>query len=65
MTASALTPLGVSREVAIAAAATTVGVLPVFFGFSQDPLPTGALFCAGWPALGLAAAVLASEAAPA
>ena len=33
-------------------------MLPVFFGFSQDSLPTGALFCAGWPALGLAAAVL-------
>jgi signal transduction histidine kinase len=58
MTASAPAPLGVPREVAVAAAATTVGVLPVFFGFSQDVLPTGALFCAGWPALGLAAAVL-------
>lgn len=33
-------------------------MLPVFFGFSQDSLPTGALFCAGWPAFGLAAAVL-------
>ena len=58
MTASAPTLLGIPREVAAAAAATTVGVLPVFFGFSQDSLPTGALFCAGWPAFGLAAAVL-------
>ena len=40
-----------------AAGATTIGLLPVFAGFGQD-LPTGALFCAGWPALGLAAAVL-------
>jgi signal transduction histidine kinase len=58
MTTSAPAPLGVPREVAVAAAATTVGILPVFFGFSEDTLPTGALFCAGWPALGLAAAVL-------
>ena len=58
MTAAAPALVGVPREVAVAAAATTIGVLPVFFGFSQDSLPTGALFCAGWPALGLAAAVL-------
>ena len=58
----AMTGLGpvravVPREVAAAAGATTIGILPVFAGFGQD-LPAGALFCAGWPALGLAAAVL-------
>lgn len=58
MTAPAPALLGVPREVVAAAAATTVAMLPVFFGFSQDSLPTGALFCAGWPAFGLAAAVL-------
>jgi signal transduction histidine kinase len=56
---TALAPLrsGVPRVVLAAAGATTIGLLPVFAGFGQD-LPTGALFCAGWPALGLAAAVL-------
>ncbi len=58
MSASAPALTGMPREVAFAAAATTSGVLPVLSGFSQDSLPTGALFCAGWPALGLAAAVL-------
>ena len=57
MTAVAPVRSGVPREVAAAAGATTIGILPVFAGFGQD-LPTGALFCAGWPALGLAAAVL-------
>ena len=56
---TALAPVrsGVPRVVYAAAGATTIGLLPVFAGFGQD-LPTGALFCAGWPALGLAAAVL-------
>ena len=58
MTASAPALQGVPREVVVAGAATAVGVLPVFFGFNGDSLPTGALFCAGWPAFGLAAAVL-------
>lgn len=58
MTVSVPVRSGVPREVAAAAAATTIGVLPVFSGFSQASLPTGALFCAGGPALGLAAAVL-------
>ncbi len=57
MTALAPVRSGVPREVVLAAAATTIGVLPVLAGFGQD-LPTGALFCAGWPAMGLAAAVL-------
>lgn len=48
----------VSEEVGLAALATTLAILPVFFAFSQTTFPVAALFLAGWPALGLVAAVL-------
>ncbi len=42
----------------VAALATAVGALPFVIAFSQARVPTGALYGAGWPAFGLAAAVL-------
>jgi hypothetical protein len=44
--------------VVVAALATAVGALPLVIGFSQAQVPTGALYGAGWPAFGLAAAML-------
>jgi signal transduction histidine kinase len=41
-----------------AAVATGFGILPLVMGFSQSSLPTGALYGAGWPAFGFAAALL-------
>ena len=52
-------PLCVSRTgVVVAAVATAVGALPLVVGFSQSTLPTGALYGAGWPAFGVAAALV-------
>lgn len=42
----------------LAAVSTSLGALPLVVGFSQTSVPTGALYGAGWPALGLAAALL-------
>ena len=45
-----------------AALATGFGILPLVGGFSQASFPTGALFGAGWPAFGFAAALLLDRA---
>jgi signal transduction histidine kinase len=47
-----------SRAVVVAALATAVGVTPGMLGFSADTFPTGALHALGWPAFGIAAALL-------
>ena len=44
--------------VVAAAVATGVGALPLLVGFGETTVPTGALYGAGWPAFGLAAALL-------
>lgn len=49
---------GLSRAVVVAALATAVGILPGALGFTGDTLPTAAVRSLGWPALGLAAALL-------
>jgi signal transduction histidine kinase len=48
----------VPRAVVAAALATAVGVIPGLLGFIYDVVPTGALYGLGWPALGIAAALL-------
>jgi signal transduction histidine kinase len=50
--------VGIPREVALAAAATAVGAVPLVPAFGMDAIPTGALYLIGWPALGVVAAVL-------
>ena len=49
---------GASAGVVIAAVATGFGALPLLAGFSDSRVPTGALYGAGWPAFGVAAAIL-------
>jgi signal transduction histidine kinase len=49
---------GIPREVLFAAAATTVGAVPLVPALAGDVVPTGALFLLGWPVLGVVAAVL-------
>jgi signal transduction histidine kinase len=48
----------VSTGVIVAAVATGFGALPLLMGFAEPSLPTGALYGAGWPAFGVAAALL-------
>ena len=54
---------GVSSGVVLAAVATSLGALPLVAGFSEPTVPTAALYGAGWPALGVAAALLLDRAA--
>jgi signal transduction histidine kinase len=49
--------------VVVAALATGFGALPLLAGFGEPALPTGALYGAGWPAFGVAAALLVDRAA--
>jgi signal transduction histidine kinase len=49
---------GLSRAVVVAALTTAVGILPGVLGFTGDTLPTAAVRSLGWPALGLAGALL-------
>ena len=58
MSTAAASARGASTSVVGAAVATGFGILPLVGGFSQASLPTGALFGAGWPAFGFAAALL-------
>jgi signal transduction histidine kinase len=48
----------VSRAVIGAALATAAGAIPALLGLGDDVIPTGALSGAGWPAFGVAAAIL-------
>ncbi len=54
---------GASSGVVLAAVATSLGALPLVAGFSASSLPTAALYGAGWPAFGVAAALLLDRAA--
>ncbi|MET7402937.1 ATP-binding protein [Dactylosporangium sp. NPDC005572] len=58
MTDSVAAQPGVSRAVVGAALATAAGVVPGLLGFNESVVPTGALFGLGWPALGIAGALL-------
>jgi signal transduction histidine kinase len=49
---------GVSTGVVVAAVATGFGALPLLAGFAESTVPTGVLYGAGWPAFGVAAALL-------
>jgi signal transduction histidine kinase len=49
---------GASTGVIVAAIATGLGALPLLVGFGETTLPTGALYGAGWPAFGVAGALL-------
>ena len=49
---------GVPIAVVVAATVVAVGALPTLMGLNETGVPTGALYSAGWPALGLAAAML-------
>jgi signal transduction histidine kinase len=49
---------GSSRGVLVAAAATVIGVAPLVPVVNADSFATGALYLAGWPVLGVVAAVL-------
>ncbi|MBG0565866.1 sensor histidine kinase [Actinoplanes aureus] len=49
---------GVSGPVAGAALATAAGAAPGLLGLGETTLPTGALYGLGWPAFGIAAALL-------
>ncbi len=49
---------GASTGVVVAAVTAGFGALPLVVGFSETPVPTGALYGAGWPAFGIAAALL-------
>jgi signal transduction histidine kinase len=49
---------GPSAGVVGAAVATGFGALPLLAGFVEDSVPTAALFSAGWPAFGVAAALV-------
>ncbi len=42
----------------VAAVTVAFGALPLVVGFSETPVPTGALYGAGWPAFGIAAALV-------
>ena len=53
---------GLSRGVVAAALCTAVGITPGVLGFTGDALPTAALLCLGWPAFGLAAALVLDRA---
>ena len=55
---TAATARGASTGVVVAAAATGFGALPLLVGVGESEVPTGALYGAGWPALGIAAALL-------
>jgi hypothetical protein len=44
--------------VIVAAVATGFGALPLVLGFGESSVPTGALYGAGWPAFGVAGALL-------
>ena len=49
---------GVPIGVVVAGTVVAVGALPTLMGLNETGVPTGALYGAGWPALGLAAALL-------
>ncbi len=49
---------GVSWGVLAAGFAVAVGAIPTLMGFNEASIPTGALYGAGWPAFGVAAALL-------
>ena len=53
---------GVSIGVVVAALATAAGALPLLLGLAEPQVPTGALYGAGWPAFGIAAALLLDRA---
>lgn len=53
---------GVPGAVVAAALATAVGVLPGLVGLSYQVVPIGALYSLGWPAFGIAAALLLDSA---
>ncbi len=58
MSTAAASARGVSPGVVVAAVATGFGALPLLAGVGETEIPTGALFGAGWPAFGIAAALL-------
>jgi signal transduction histidine kinase len=58
MTDAATIPHGVPRSVVVAGLATAVGMAPGAAGFNYDALPTGAVYCYGWPPFGIVAALL-------
>jgi signal transduction histidine kinase len=49
---------GVSPAVLAAGFTVAVGAFPTLMGFNESSVPTGALYGAGWPAFGVAAALL-------
>lgn len=49
---------GVSPGVLAAGFTVALGALPTLLGFSESSVPTGALYGAGWPVFGVAAALL-------
>ena len=49
---------GASTGVVVAAVATGFGALPLVAGIGETTIPTGALYGAGWPAFGVAGALL-------
>ena len=49
---------GLSRGVVVAALATAVGMTPGLLGFVDSTVPTAAVRALGWPAFGIAAALL-------
>lgn len=49
---------GLSRAVVVAALATAAGVTPGLLGLIADTVPTAAVYALGWPAFGIAAALL-------
>jgi signal transduction histidine kinase len=58
MTTAETSPRGASTGVVLAALATSIGALPLLLGMSGPAVPTGALHGAGWPAFGVAAALV-------
>lgn len=52
------TERGASAGVVVAAISTGFGGLPLLAGFAESTVPTGALYGAGWPAFGIAGALL-------
>ena len=53
---------GAPTGVVVAAVATGFGALPLLVGLGEPTLPTGSLYGAGWPAFGVAAALLLDRA---
>lgn len=58
MSTADATARGASIGVVVAAVATALGALPLVLGLVESSMPTGALYGAGWPAFGIAAALL-------